>query len=368
MSFLVREIRVHEGLNDFLSLPSEIYRNDPNWIPPQASELKRILDPLKNPYFLNAFLKIYVCYSEGKPVSRAVAVINHHFWERWNRKSAFFGFFESINDREAVNYLFKRIESDCRACGAEYLEGPFNPNHYSELGILLDNYNTAPSFFETYNPHYYPVFLKDAGFSESSRFHTRLNPDISSTLAKKYPVCEKEPDKSRIRVRRFNIFRFKRDLEILRSINNDAFSGNSFFLPLSIPEYKFSAKYLFLVTRPSLILIAEYKGIPVGATQFVINFNHLIKSYNGRLKRWHIPVLLWKRRNLKELIVFTTAVKVEFRKTRVFACMLKSGIEIFRKYSRISTTWISDENLGNNLDILLEMKPSKHFAIFSKKL
>jgi hypothetical protein len=48
--------------------------------------------------------------------------------------------------------------------------------------------------------------------------------------------------------------------------------------------------------------------------------------------------------------------------------MLKSAINIFRNYSSISTTWISDENLGNNLDNLLDMKPGKHFAIYSKKL
>jgi hypothetical protein len=83
---------------------------------------------------------------------------------------------------------------------------------------------------------------------------------------------------------------------------------------------------------------------------------------------WHIPVLLWKRRNQKELIVFTTAVKQAYRKSRVFACMLKSAVGIFRKYSTISTTWISDESLGTNLDILLDMKPGKHFAIFSKHL
>ena len=32
--------------------------------------------------------------------------------------------------------LFDKIEADSRASGAEYLEGPFNPNHYSELGNL----------------------------------------------------------------------------------------------------------------------------------------------------------------------------------------------------------------------------------------
>ena len=368
MSFLVKEITVQDGLDDFLSIPAEIYRNDPNWIAPQHSEIKRVLNPVKNPYFLNASLKIYVCYSEGKPVCRSIMVINHLHWIKWHQKSAFFGFFESLNECDAVKCLFEKIEADCRAAHAEYLEGPFNPNHYSELGILMDNYNSAPVFFDTYNPSYYPLLLKEAGFSESNLFHTRINSNISYTLSKKYKASHRDTFSKDITVRKFNIFRFKRDLAILRDINNDAFENNKFFLPLSMDEYLFAAKYLFLVTRPGLILIAEYKGEPVGAAQFVINFNSLLRNCDGRIRLWQIPLLLWKRKSLKELIIFTAGIKKEFRNKRVFALILRSAIKIFRNYSTISTTWISDENLGNSLASLLDMHPGKHFAIFSKPI
>ena len=368
MSFLIKEITVHEGIDDFLSIPSVIYKGDPNWIAPQQSEIRRVLDPLKNPYFVYATLKMYVCYSNGRPVSRSIMVINYLNWQKWNKKSAFFGFFESINDNNAVRCLFNKIEADSKASGAEYLEGPFNPNHYSELGILTDNFNSAPVFFETYNPSYYPALLMHAGFSESSIFHTRINKNISSTLSKKYKNSKKEVSSCDITIRKFNIFRFKRDLEILRDINNDAFRENKYFLPLLFQEYLFSAKYMFMVTKPSLILIAEYRGIPVGAAQLVLNINSLFRSYNGRIKPWNLPVFLWKRRKLKELIIFTAGIKKEFRNKRVFAMILKSAVKIFRNYSAISTTWISDENLGISLSSLLEMSPGKHFAIFSKPL
>jgi hypothetical protein len=368
MSYFVREITCKAGMDDFLSIPAEIYRNDTNRVAPQLSEIKRVLDPLKNPYFLNASLRKFVCYSLGKPACRAVMVINPLHWKKWNRKSAFFGFFDSVDDFEAVLHLFRKIESCARASGAEYLEGPFNPNHYSELGILLDNFNSAPIFFETYNPPYYSHFLKEAGFSELCKFHTRINTGISDTLVKKINNSSDHSGNKEITIRKFNIFRFKRDLEILREINNDAFENNWYFLPLSREEYMFSAKFLFFVTTPGLILIAEYKGQPVGAVQCVINFNSIIKSLNGRIKPWNLPGLLLKKRNVKELIIFTGAVKKSFRNTRVSALLFKHMLRIFRHCTILSTTWISDENLGAHLDQLLEMKPGKHFAIFSKQL
>jgi hypothetical protein len=368
MSILVKEISLKSGFRDFLALPSEIYRDDPNWIAPQNSELRRILNQDRNPYFRNASLKIYVCYSDGKPVCRCIMVINLLHWSKWNKRSAFFGFFESLNNSKAVRLMFGKIGSDCRESGAEFLEGPFNPNHYSELGILTDNFNSSPLFFDTYNPSYYLTLLEDAGFTQSCRFHTRINNNISSTLSSKYKISVNHDFRGDITVRKFNVFRFKRDLGILRNINNDAFENNKFFLPLSLKEYMFSAKYLFLVTRPSLILIAEYKGEPVGAVQLVVNFNSLLKGYKGRIMPWNLPSILLKRRNIKELIIFSAGIKKDFRNKRVFAMLLKSSIKIFRNYSAISTTWVSDEGLGESLASLLGMTPGKHFVIFSKPL
>jgi hypothetical protein len=160
MSLIVREITEGKGMNDFLSVPVEIYKNDPYLIPPQWSEVLRVLNPAKNPYFEHASLKIYVCYSDKIPVSRAVMVVNHLYPQRWNKKSAFFGFFESFNDPKPVVLMFEKIKKDCREIGAEYLEGPFNPNHYSELGILIDDFYSEPVFFETYNLPYYAELLK----------------------------------------------------------------------------------------------------------------------------------------------------------------------------------------------------------------
>jgi hypothetical protein len=368
MPFLVSEIKDKEGMDDFLSIPSEIYRSDPNWIVPLNSELRILLDPQDNPYFKNIILKIYVCYDSSKPVSRSILVVNHLYWQKWNRKSAFFGFFESYNDKNAVKCLFDRMETDSRAAGAEYLEGPFNPNHYSELGILTDNFISAPLFFETYNPSYYSELLNDAGFSELKKLHTMINYDIRSTIENKYGSSTDQAIKNKITIRKLNIFRLKRDLEILRDINNDAFENNQFFLPLSHEEYKFSAKYLFFVSTPGLILIAEYQGKPVGAAQFAVNINSLIKPLKGSVLPWNIPGLLWKRRKVKELVLFTVGIKKAFRHTRVFSALLKSAVHVFRNFQTLSTTWISDDSLSENLTQLLDLKPYKHFSIFSKHL
>jgi hypothetical protein len=368
MSYQVKIVSGKKGMDDFLAVPSEIYKDDPNRIVTLHSGLRRVLDPLVNPYFKRASLRIYVCYKDERPVSRSVLVINRYYWQKWNKKSAFFGFFETANDRTAVRCLLDKIEADSRESGALSLEGPFNPNHYSELGILTDNFDTPPVFFETHNPPYYPGLLEENGFTGMNSFHTMINRSLRSTLEKNFRSYETSPERHEISVRKFNIFRFRRDLEILRAVNNDAFDNNQFFLPLSESEYKFSAKNLFFVTSPGHILIAEYRGRPVGAVQFALNINVLLKRFNGKIMPWNIPALLWKRSRIDELVVFTVGVRREFRKTWVFAMLLRSSIKILRNYSTLSTTWISDDNLSRGLTRLLELKTDKHFTIYSKQL
>lgn len=370
MSYYVRTISDRAGWKDFLSLPYSIYKDDPNWIPQLNSEVRRVLNTAKNPYFRNSSLKMYVCYLFNKPVSRSILVINRQHWARWNKRSAFFGYFESFNDSEAVKCLFSEIEKECRSAGAEYLEGPFNPNHYSEMGILTDNFNIEPIFFETYNPPYYSRILSETGFSEAFQIHTRINSNISGTFSKGINrKIDNYDSGENISVRKFNIWRMNRDLKILREINNDAFEDNPYFLPLTIDEYRFSSRFLFLVTTPGLILFAEYKGQPVGAVQCVINFNSLIKPLKGRIMPWHLPGLFLKRNKVKELVIFTVGIKKAFRNTRISAILIKSAKKTLQEYSTVSTTWTNDENRSIlHMGELFEFIPHKHFSIYSKLL
>ncbi|MDP4276188.1 MAG: hypothetical protein Q8914_01010 [Bacteroidota bacterium] len=369
MFYWVKEILDKEGWKDFLSVPEQVYRDDPNWVQPLSSEIRRVLNPAKNPYFANAVLKLFVCYSANKPIGRAILVINRLHWTVWHKKSSFFGFFEAIDDVCAVKSLFERIETESRNLGAEYLEGPFNPNHYSELGILMDHFTVPPLFFETYNPPYYKQLLEEIGFTELCRLHTRINTEIAATLSKEIKFSQLNQANQDIMIRKFNGWRLKRELDIMREINNDAFEKNWYFLPLTRKEYTFSAKFLFFVTSPGLILIAEHKGQPVGVLQLAINFNSLVRHIHGSIRFWNIPRLLCGKKKVKELVIFTFGVKKAYQHTRVAALMIAPALRIIQRYASVSSTWMSEENKSViRFSALVGMKPYKHFGIFSKPL
>lgn len=131
MTYRVVPVSKAGQMKDFLSLPYSLYRKEPNWIPPFRSEVRRILDEKRNPYFANAKLKLFVCYENETIAARVAIVINRLHQEKFGEKSAFFGFFESMNDLDAIRHLFDAAEEYSKTQGVEFLEGPFNPNHYS---------------------------------------------------------------------------------------------------------------------------------------------------------------------------------------------------------------------------------------------
>jgi len=368
MSYEVKIISDSRGMKDFLDLPFRIYHNDPDWVAPLKSEITRTLDQTKNPYFAGVDLQKFVCYKENKPVARAISVINPEHWKKFNQRTAFFGFYESVNDDQASVLLLTTIEDYCLMKGAERLEGPFNPNHYSELGMLVKNFQ-RPAFFETYNPDYYPSFIKKAGFEVVYKIHTRINTETRDFLSQHHMNYKTLPDSNGFRIRHFNLFDMKAELERIREVFNDAFSENWHFLPLSRQEYLYSARSLFAVTNPGLIQIVEHNGKPVAVLQCVLNVNPLLQPLKGKIRITDIGSLLVQRKAIREIVVYAVGIKKAYQKSRAFILLTDAMLKIAKLYPVFYSTWISDDNIqAVRSTEIIGMKPYKWFEVYGKEI
>ena len=60
----------------FVTLLWDIFKDDPNWVPPLIMERIDIIDEKKNPYFLHADVRLWIAYKNGMPVGRISAQID----------------------------------------------------------------------------------------------------------------------------------------------------------------------------------------------------------------------------------------------------------------------------------------------------
>jgi len=369
MLYRIEQARTRSRLRDFIELPFSIYRNDPNWVPPLRSEARRVLNERKNPYYANASIELFICYWDDLPIARAAVIIDKNYEKKYGTKTAFFGFFESRNDRAAVRFLFAEIEKYCRARYIASIEGPFNPNHYSELGLQISKYGTPPSFFQTYNPEYYPALLEDAGFKTSKTIFTAKNERIKEYFRQKQSAQLPSQNGKEFNVRAFRMNAFKEDMERVREVFNDAFDSNWHFLNVSKEEYEFSTKFLRFVTTPELLKIVECNGESAGVLMCVPDINPLIKDLRGRVGPLKFIRFLKHKKDIRRLIVYAVGFKKRFQRTTAYKLLYNEMVKMAEGYDTLETTWMSPDNLPAVKSAeRFGMIPDKYFAIYAKQI
>jgi len=366
MEYRTEQVTSRNQFKDFLRLTDIIYKNDPGYVKPVSSELKRVLNTMKNPYFSKAFLNIFNCYRDNKICARLVVIINPDHQKKYGTRSAHFGFFEAVNDSAAVESLLNEAEQYCRGMEVQSIEGPFNPNHYSEIGLQTNNFGITPNFFKPYNPAYYRNLLENAGFKISKKLHTRRNDNIKKYLYERYNGQNFNAPGYSVRSLRIN--ELSLELERMREVFNDAFSDNWHFIPVNREEYLFSSKYLKLVTEPWMIKFVEYDGKPVAAIHCALDINPALKKLEGSVGPVKYFKFISDRKKIDTLVVFAIGIKKSFQHTKAFNVLLGAGISIARKYNSIVSTWMSEDNKpAVKAAEKLGMVPFDELAIYEKK-
>lgn len=369
MEYAVRTGRDRRLLKDFLRLPSAIYAENPHWVPPVTREVKRTLDPLRNPYFRSASIDLFVCYRDGIPVARTSLVVNDAHCRKYNVHAGFFGFFESWNDPEATRTLFRAVEAESARRNVDTLEGPFNPNHYSELGMLADRYDEDQGFFQTYNPPWYHGLLRAAGFVPAETLFTARNPCCRNLQegGTKDRAPRVSPDGFTIRSFRMNDF--SRELEIVRDVFNDAFSSNWHFLPATQEEHLFAAKYLRMITGPSLVAIVEHRGVPVGVLMCVLDVNPVLRKLRGGSGPVSALRFLHGRKDVRTLVLYAVGIRKAYQRTRAYVLLSDALRTMAQGYDILDSTWMSSCNgLAVAAARRMGMKEHKHFLMYRKQL
>ena len=81
------------GLDDFISVPWQVYTDDPCWVPPLKFERREALSA-KHPFFQHARWQPFVAYQDGLPVGRMAVQIDDYYQQRHDSEGGFFGMFE----------------------------------------------------------------------------------------------------------------------------------------------------------------------------------------------------------------------------------------------------------------------------------
>ncbi|GAB5406655.1 MAG: hypothetical protein Aurels2KO_48860 [Aureliella sp.] len=316
-SFQVRVVGSNRSdQKKFIRLPWTLYEGDPNWVPPLIQQQKELVGFAKHPFYDNNESQNFILLRGEEVVGRVTALINVGHNERYDEKRGFIGFFECIDDAEASSQLLTAACEYLASKGMTDVRGPANPSLNHEVGLLVDGFDSPPTFMMTYNKKYYERLLLEFGFEKCQDLYAfDGHVDMIADLDPKLEFVIKEIKRRfNVRVRPFDLKRFNEEVNLFLDIYNQSLVGTWGFVPLSDAEVAHQAKGLKHLLLPELTTIIEVDGRPIGAGLGLLDFNPVIKKIDGRLFPFGFLHLLASKRKLKRVRLMSTNVIPEFQK------------------------------------------------------
>jgi GNAT superfamily N-acetyltransferase len=300
----------------FLSLPWQIYRDDPYWVPPLRQHQKEMVGFARHPFYNDASGEAFLAFRDGRPCGRVLAIVNHAHNRRYHERRGFFGFFECADDGDVAAGLFRAVREWFAGQGVDEIRGPCNPSLNYECGLLVDGFDSPPTFMMTYNRPYYGALLEACGFQKVQDLyafwgHVEMLAALDQKLAF---VVEEASRRFQVQVRRLDRKRFDQEVRMFLDIYNQSLVGTWGYVPLSEAEVDHLGAALKHLIVPEMTTVAEVEGRPVGAVFGLLDYNPRIKQIDGRLYPFGFIRLLSHRRRIKRVRLISTNVLPEYQR------------------------------------------------------
>jgi hypothetical protein len=371
----IRPVATAADADRFLDLPAQVYRNDPNWVPPLRSSIAKQLSP-ENTFRQYGRLQQFIAVmpQTNEVVGRIVAAVNDRLIQREGTNIGLFGYFECVEDFAVAQALFQAAADWLRGQGMTIARGPIDLSTHNNCLLLVDGFDSPPMVMMPYNPSYYPKFMEQDGWvkaKDAFAYDLPLNHELTEQFAKSYRIACKSG--VTFRSLRLKGEGFEQDCIALYNLFNKAFSGNWSSTPRTQAEFLEEAKDLQSLVDPDVFPIAEYEGEMIGFWMALPDYNIALKHVNGKLNWLGILKFLWYRRQIDQGRVIAVCSLPEHRRKLVPLALIylgmKGGIQKGKPYKRAELSWVFEDNMSSRK--LIEASGGtiyKTYRIYEKSL
>ena len=368
---VVREVTTPKMLKDFIKLPWKVYKDDPFWVPPLISEVKKKLDTKIHPFFKHSQVTLFLAYYRDNPVGRIAAIIdfNHNNFHR--DKVGFFGLFECMEHYSITENLLNTARQWLENRGIKIIRGPMNLSMNDECGFLLEGFDSPPVIMMSYNPEYYLLFMEKYGMVKAKDLYAYLNEGIIKTPERIEKIAERARKKDGVTIRSLNMKKIYEEVNIIKQIYNAAWERNWGFVPMTDEEMDYMAANLKRIAVPELVLFAEIEEKPVGVSVTVPNYNEVLKHLNGHLGPLGLVNLLYYRKKIKGLRSLIMGMLKDYRLTGIPILLFLETAKAGKKqgFQWCETSWnLEDNHLINKFDETIGGRLYKKYRIYEMEV
>ena len=273
MEILRIDLANKKHVRDFIGLSYRIYSGIPEWVPPLEIDARLILNTRRHPFYKYSEAAFFLCYRKDQPVGR-LAVLNNKRYNEYNHsKTAFFYLFETENDPDIPQVLFKAGFAWATSLGLTNIIGPKGFTALDGLGMLVKGFEHRPAFGLPYNPSYYPELIEALGFETDSEVASGYLDTKKEFPSKIHEVSAKIQQRRGLHIARYKT---RKDLRALipqlKKLYNGALEGTTGTYPLDDADLETMASQLLWFADPNLVKIVMKTSDSTGLEDKPVGF------------------------------------------------------------------------------------------------
>jgi GNAT superfamily N-acetyltransferase len=281
---IVRKIDTNNrrDINQFIQFPFDLYHGDPLWVPPLRADIKFSLDRQHYPFYQHSEADFFVAERDGHTVGRIAAINNRNFNEHNKERTAFFYFFDAVNDQGVAEVLFEAVSTWARKRDLLQILGPKGMLQIDGNGMLVEGFEYPPAMGIAYNYPYYHKLITAIGFKPEATLLSGLLTAKMELGQRVFNLAERIKERRGFRVENFHskeaLLKWGPEL---REVYNAAFDGENMFTPVTSEEMSIIANRLLSLADPRLIKLIFKEDEIVGFLFAYHNIAEGLRKANG---------------------------------------------------------------------------------------
>ena len=329
----IKEANTLRELRQFVSFQYLLYKGNKYWVPPIYSDEIKSLRKDKNPAFDFCEAKYWLAYKNGKIVGRIAGIINKKYNEKWETRSARFGWFDVVDDHEVSSFLFSAVEEWARKKGMHSIHGPLGFTDMDGEGTLIEGFEEVSTLGAIYKYPYYSGLIENSGYLKDSdwvEYEVTMNSIIDEKIKRIAEVALKRND--------LKILKVKKAKEILPyakeifTVLNNAYKDLYGFVELSDKQIDMYVKQYFGFIIPEYVPVVLDSNNKVAAFGITMpSLSKALQKNKGRLFPFGFIYVLNAMKKNKNVDLYLTAVRPDLQNKGVNAILMHEMNKVFVK-------------------------------------
>jgi GNAT superfamily N-acetyltransferase len=327
----------------FFQVPFTAYDASAGYVSPMRADIRRMLDPAKNPLLAGNPHAFWTAHRDGRPIGRIVAVRHGESNACHGTNRMQFGFFDAADDGEVAAALLGAAEAFARAHGCDEIAGNFNLTAMQQAGVMTNGFGARAYTDMVVNPPHIPRLLEANGYR---RFFPMTTFTLDLANATIDGLRDVPAGYAFVPITKSA---FPQRMEEARLVLNDGFADNPMFVPLTPAEFAFQAGEMSAILDPRLSSVLTHDGRPVGVIVCIPDLNGFLRATRSRIgiaTPFHFLRYRLKRR--RAVIIFYSVAQDQHGRG-LMGGMLRRLIGTLRDtgYRQLGITWIADANAAS---------------------